>query len=76
MTLQQEAQLAVQLLPEDKLPVLIEFARFLNRRGANGVPGEAHELLAGRRSLSGILKGKVHMADDFNETPDVFKEYL
>jgi hypothetical protein len=24
----------------------------------------------------GILKGKVWMADDFNDTPDCFKEYI
>lgn len=31
MTLQQEALYAVRLLPEEKLPALIAFARFLSR---------------------------------------------
>lgn len=28
------------------------------------------------RRMPGVLKGKVWMSDDFDETPDCFKEYL
>ena len=74
MTLRQQGILAVQLLPEEKLPMLIEFARFLNR---DGEAAESSSDSAARRSaLAGILKGQIRMAEDFNETPDVFKEYL
>ena len=78
MTLQQQALRAVQLLPEEKLPALIEFAQFLNQAGrmAQTVPAQPSALSEQRRSLSGILKGQVRIAEDFNETPDVFKEYL
>ena len=79
MTLQQQALRAVQLLPEDKLPVLIEFARFLNQTdSADQIVSPARSSVVSQRrsALSGILKGQVYMADDFNETPEVFKEYL
>ena len=79
MSLQQQALHAVQLLPEEKLPVLIEFARFLNQTNSveQIVPPAHSSAISQRRSaLSGILKGQVKMADDFNETPEEFKEYL
>lgn len=79
MTLQQQALRAVQLLPEDKLPVLIEFARFLNQtNSADQIlsPDRSSVIPQRRRALSGTLKGQVKIADDFNETPEVFKEYL
>ena len=79
MSLQQQALHAVQLLPEEKLPVLIEFARFLNQTNSADqiVPPARSSVISQRRStLSGILKGQVKMGDDFNETPEEFKEYL
>ena len=79
MTLQQQALHAVQLLPEEKLPVLIEFARFLNQTNSAGQivsPASSSVISQRRRALSGILNGQVKMADDFNETPEEFKEYL
>ena len=79
MTLQQQAQRAVELLPEEKLPVLIEFARFLNQSDFTGRTisfVDSSAISQRRREIMGILKGQVHMAEDFNETPDVFKEYL
>ncbi len=78
MTLQQEALYAVQLLPEEKLPALIAFARFLTQPDSfpdAAVPG-VDALTRKRRSVAGVLRGKVQMSEDFNETPDVFKEYL
>ena len=79
MTLQQQAQRAVELLPEEKLPVLIDFARFLNQSDLTGRTVsfvDSSAISQRRREILGILKGQVHMAEDFNETPDVFKEYL
>ena len=78
MTLKQEALSAVQLLPEEKLPTLIAFARLLTQSdsfGGTTVSG-VDTLTRNRRAVAGILQGKVWMASDFNETPDVFKEYL
>lgn len=78
MTLQQQALYAVQVLPEEKLPVLIEFARFLKQTSVTDQMSGAHgsELSERRRALAGVLKGQVKMAEDFNETPEVFREYL
>ena len=78
MTLQQEALYAVQLLPEEKLPALIAFARFLTQSDAclDTITPAADALKRKRRSAAGILHGQVRMSEDFNETPDVFKEYL
>ena len=78
MTLQQEALRTVELLPNDKLPTLIAFARFL--RQADPLEPEADSsadtLAQKRRSVAGILRGQMRMAEDFDETPDIFKEYL
>ena len=78
MTLQQEALYAVRLLPDEKLPALIAFARFLTQSDSYSYAAnpDADALTQKRRAVSGILRGKVRMSDDFNETPDVFKEYL
>jgi len=78
MTLQQEALYTVQLLPEEKLPTLIAFVRFLTQ--SDSFPDTASSgmdaLTRKRRSVAGVLRGQVRMSKDFNETPDVFKEYL
>ena len=78
MTLQQEALYAVQRLPEEKLPTLIAFVRFLAQSDSfrdTAVSG-ADTLTRKRRSVAGVLRGQVRISEDFNETPDVFKEYL
>ena len=78
MALQQETLYTVQLLPEEKLPTLIAFARFLTQ--FDSFPDTASSgmdaLTRKRRSVAGVLRGQVRMSKDFNETPDVFKEYL
>lgn len=77
MTLQQEALRVVRLLPDEKLPALIAFAQFLTQSDfyGNAASPDA-DTLTRRRAVAGILRGKVRMADDFNETPDIFKEYV
>ena len=72
MTLQQQAVQAIQVLPESKLPSLIQFARFLNDTSDPVV--EDAKTTPVRRF--GRLKGKIRMAEDFNETPAEFKEYI
>lgn len=37
---------------------------------------DVNELVETRRKHLDSLKGKIWMADDFNETPEEFKEYL
>ena len=72
MTLQQQAVQAVQVLPESKLPSLIQFARFLNDTPDSVV----EEIKTTPVRRFGRLKGKIRMAEDFNDTPAEFKEYI
>ena len=77
-SLQEEAINAIVILPEDRLPILIQFAKFL---GSSSYENESEirskkNLSAKRKSISGCLNGKIQIADDFNDTPDCFREYL
>ena len=72
MTLQQQAVQMIQILPEDKLPDLIRYAKVLNESSSMKVTVTRKKNV--RRF--GRLKGKIWMADDFNDTPDEFREYL
>lgn len=75
MSLRQEAMTAVKLLPEDKLPQLIQFVRFLNPSEKEAsVPVLKSQNTA--RRTPGEFPGKVIMSDDFDETPDCFEEHL
>ena len=62
----------VQDLPEESLQKLLEYIRFLKyelgieKMKANGK----------KRNLGCLEGGLVYMADDFDETPDCFKEYM
>lgn len=74
MTLRQEAMTAVKLLPEDKLPQLLQFVRFLNpstKEKTDAALKSQHEV----RRTPGGFPGKVMMADDFDDTPDCFEDY-
>ena len=68
---------AVDIVPLKKLPILLQFAKFLSSTSdtSEGQSSQA-EVLAKRKRIGGILKGKITIADDFNETPDCFKEYV
>lgn len=76
MTLEQQATQAIRTVPKDKLQILIEFAHFLS------LPSRSVNLEADRakvnqkRSILGRAKGKIWMAEDFDETPECFKEYV
>ncbi|WP_034443613.1 DUF2281 domain-containing protein [Butyrivibrio sp. AE2032] len=53
-------------LSEDNIPEVIDFIRFLNSKQDNK-----------KERQSNLLRGKLkYMADDFDETPDCFKEYM
>lgn len=74
MTLQQQAIKEVQVLPDEKLPSLIKFARSLRLDSADETSSSRLERKPLRKI--GRLKGEIKMSDDFNETPIEFKEYL
>lgn len=77
MTLQQQAINVMERLPEDKLSQVIQFAEFLASRSNGDIDtgrnnGQKDQPLR----KPGILKRKMVMAEDFDETPDCFKEYM
>ena len=74
MTLQQQAFQEIQALPDEKLPSLIQFARFLQWGFKTDNASSAKKQKPVRKL--GRLKGEIWMADDFNETPLEFKEYM
>ena len=77
-TLQEEALHAIIVLPEDKLPILIQFANFLNSETYDSGYSVKHtkKMAEERKKLFGKYKGSIQLSDDFNETPDCFSEYM
>ena len=73
-SLREEAINAIVIIPEDRLPVLIQFAKFLGSSSyekENNIDTD-ESLSAKRKLISGRLKGKINIAEDFNDTPDCF----
>lgn len=72
MTLQQMTMEAMAFLPESQKLQVLNFAKSLNTAQS------ASECISASKSRrkSGILKGQIKMADDFDETPECFKEYI
>jgi hypothetical protein len=60
-------------LPPDKQQEAEDFISFLIEKYKNQKTDDIGEL---RRKNAGRLKGKIWMADDFNETPEDFKDYM
>lgn len=76
MTLLQRATTVIGRLPEEKIEQVIQYAEFLSfeskpRKELNQIANAE-----GYIRKSGILKRKMVMAKDFDETPDCFKEYM
>ena len=68
-TLQEQAHEAVQLLPDEKLPDLIQYAYFL--RYAPNFKDYTQKVSEGKPlRQAGRLKGQVWMSDDFNDPMD------
>lgn len=69
----------IKTLPLDKQQEVDDFIAFLLQRyqtpdTLNNVTDEP--VLKNRMQIAGRMKGKIWMADDFNETPDDFKDYI
>lgn len=65
-------------LPESNIADVIEYIQFLKYkllRDENTTNSTTAERKHPERKL-GILQGKFVMADDFDETPNCFKEYM
>ena len=62
-------------LTEEQIMQVISFLRFLkfeaqSRKETAGIPPKKH------KRTPGGMPGKLWMADDFDETPDCFAEYM
>ena len=79
MTLQQQAERAIEIMPEEKLKVLLQFAEFLNH-SSDFVDvtsfDEQKPTKTDRSEMYGMLKGKMWIAEDFDDTPEEFREYI
>lgn len=65
MTLREEAVIALESVPDFKLSELIHYMRFLSECPVTlGQPDKPRGRL---RDLPGLLKGKIKVADDFDE---------
>ncbi len=61
-------------LPPDKQQEVDDFVDFLINKYQLNINGES--VGEHRRKNLGWAKGKIWMADDFNETPEDFKDYI
>ena len=66
----------VKQLPPDKQKVVEDFVDYLISKYKVGEEKDESSLADIRRKNMGWAKGQIWMADDFNETPEDFKDYL
>ncbi len=79
MTLQQRALNVIEHLPDEKLSQVIQFAELLSSKPTPIMPAERKATSEKNEDYirkPGILKRKMIMSDDFDETPECFEEYL
>ncbi len=65
----------IKLLPLDKQKEVEDIVDFLSSKYGENVK-DIKSLAEQRRKHLDSLKGKIWMADDFNETPEEFNEYI
>ena len=68
-SLQKEAISIIDSVPIEKLPILIQFTRFLSSPAYDSVDNyKNHQSMTARRKrISGRLKGKIWISNYFNE---------
>lgn len=76
MTLLQRAVTVIGRLPEEKIEQVIQYAEFLSFESKSRKPLYANVNEGEYIRRPGILKRKMIMAEDFDETPACFKEYM
>ncbi len=59
----------INSLPEDLRNQVIEFIEFLAARRKQPEPSK-------KKRIAGLMKGEIHIADDFDAPLDDFKEYM
>ncbi|HQW04752.1 MAG: DUF2281 domain-containing protein [Flavobacteriales bacterium] len=60
----------ISSLPEDIRKQVVEFIEFLMKR-RNREPEKPE-----KKRVAGLMKGEIHVPDDFDEPLDDFKEYM
>ncbi|MDE6619467.1 MAG: DUF2281 domain-containing protein [Lachnospiraceae bacterium] len=77
MTLQQQALDVIESLPDDKLSQVIQFAEYLAEKNRIVISAQSEPANEdGYVRKPGVLKKKMVMSEDFDETPECFKEYM
>lgn len=78
MTLKEQVIKRVNIMPDEQVRQLLQFADFLfyTHSWTDGAENAVRTQKKCRRNLKGIMPGKAVMAEDFDETPDCFKEYV
>lgn len=66
----------VKQLPPDKQQEVVDFVNYLLSKYQLKAEESTETIAEKRRRNMGWAKGKIWIADDFNETPDDFKDYL
>jgi len=66
----------IKLLPPDKQKEVENFINDLFSKYKSELQNKDNSAAEVRRTSMGWAKGQIWMADDFNETPEDFKEYL
>ena len=76
MTLQQQAMKEAELLSDEDLAQVIQFMGFLRFSKSRKPFADIEQTDGKKYRTRGGLSGRVILADDFNETPECFKEYM
>ena len=76
MTLQQQVLKEAGLLSDEDLAQVIQFMGFLRVSKAGKSSADIQQTDSKKYRTRGGLSGKVILTDDFNETPECFKEYM
>ncbi len=63
-------------LSEDKIEQVIEFMRFLKYSAQNEQKKPTNNNIAFHRSINPLADEFIMMAENFDETPECFKEYI
>lgn len=63
-------------LPEDLIEQVIEFMRFLKYASKQQTNRSASDSNIFRRSVNPLADEFIGIAEDFDETPECFKEYI
>ena len=66
----------LQQLPPEKQQEVADFVEYLLQKYKSADSMTKEELAAHRMNNFGRLKGQIWMAEDFNETPEDFKDYM